>query len=73
MKMEDVSSKPAFIRGINVYSFRRYEWAELIGVRIVTPGDHEPRPCYMVLYEDGFIDYLPITDHECYEIDGNIK
>ena len=61
-------SRPAKIRGTHRYSFRHDEWGMLIGVRLITPKGQNERPCFEILYNDGFIDYKPISDKHNYEI-----
>ena len=61
----NVESVPAFYEGVHPDSFRSGERAEIIGVRMVRVH-HSFRPCFMLLYEGGIIDYVPIEDNENY-------
>lgn len=56
-------SSPVKIKGTHPYSFREGEEAEVIGVRWI-----KDRVCFMLLYEDGFVDYIPICDEGTYEL-----
>lgn len=59
-----LASRPAMYRGGRPYSFRSGESAEIIGVRMVeraagfVPAHF--RPCFVLLYSDGMIDFSPI-------------
>jgi len=64
-----LKSTPAFYKGTHRYSFRNGERAEIIGVRIVIT-QYGSRPCFMVLYPDGFIDYTLISEADTYIIEG---
>lgn len=56
--------KNAQLRGGHRYSFRRDEWADIIGIVMGTPdskiGALEPRLCYCVRFADGLVDYIPV-------------
>lgn len=57
------------IRGTHRYSFRSGEWAALVGYVMVIPDDsNEPRQAFMVRYNDGTVDYIPVSDANNYEI-----
>jgi hypothetical protein len=61
--------KPLQLRGTHLCSFRKDEWARIIAVVMVSwSGKLEPRPCFMVQYADSFIDYVPMSDMENYEL-----
>ena len=57
-----LESKPVKIKGTHRYSFRVGEEAEVIGLRWA-----RDRVCFMVLYADGFVDYIPMCDDGTYE------
>ena len=61
-------AEPCKIRGVHRYSFRSGEWALITGVKIVTPKGLEPRAAFECMYEDGFVDHIPISDANDYEI-----
>jgi hypothetical protein len=51
------------IRGMTPGSFRCGEWANLLGVVVVVPGDEqEPRVCWHVTFKDGESDYWTVTN-----------
>lgn len=55
----------AYLLGTGPNSFRVGEPAKIIGVEIITfdlkgGGDATPRPCYVIQFDDGLIDYTPI-------------
>ena len=60
----------AKIRGTHPYSFRPGEWAQITGVRMVTPDGLHERAVFQVEYDDGFIDGIAIEDSDNYEIKG---
>lgn len=67
--------KGAYLVGKHPYTFRCGESALITGVKMLSPqrrsgGYYEPRPVYEVTYDDGTIDYSPISDVEVgvYEI-----
>lgn len=63
MKIED-----AKYIGTHHYSYKSGEEGEIIGVKFVKPTDTDNyRPCFVVLFDDGEIDFCPIHD------DGNYK
>jgi hypothetical protein len=57
-------------KGNHRYSFRGGEEAEVIGVRMVHTR-YGSRPCFMLLYWDGMIDYSPIEDTKNYTLIGD--
>ena len=59
---------PAMIRGIHPYSFRSGEWATIVG--LVMCGKDYPggRLNYMVMFDDGKVDYWPVCDESNHEI-----
>lgn len=63
-----MTMKAAKIRGTHPYTFRCGEWANIIAVKIGTPGALESRPCFIIEFEDGEIDSIPVYDQENYEI-----
>ena len=54
------SARPAKIRGTSPHSFRKGEWATIVGVALFTPANFEERLCYVVMYPDGDLDYISI-------------
>lgn len=60
-------STSAFYKGRHRYSFRGGERSEIIGVRMVDTKFGK-KPCFMLLYSDGFVDYAPLEDIHSYEI-----
>jgi hypothetical protein len=62
-------SVPAFYKGVHRHSFRSGERGEIIGVRMFITK-YGMRPCFMVLYYDGVVDYSPIEDIGNYVIEG---
>jgi len=65
--IDELDETPLMIRGNHRYSFRSGEWAEVIAVKMITPEGSDPRACFECLYEDGFIDYIPVSDNKNYE------
>ncbi len=61
-------NQKAFIVGIHRYSFQAGKPAEIIGVEFVTPENLSPRPCYKLRFEDGYEDFLPISEAHNFEI-----
>lgn len=57
----NTSSESAYLVGIHRYAFRAGHAARIIGVEIVTPHGHEPRPCYKVEFADGVTDHVPVA------------
>jgi hypothetical protein len=58
-KMADRKEK-LFVVGTHRYSFRAGTPAEVIGVAMFTPEGMEPRPGFILRFEDGTEDTLPI-------------
>lgn len=56
------------IRGIHPYSFRSGEWAVITDMVIVTGVSGTKRLNYMVMFDDGKVDYWPVCDESNYEI-----
>jgi len=58
------------IKGTHRNSFRPDKWALITNIVMGYPEGLEKRLCYECLYEDGFIDYIPIdiTTPANYEI-----
>ena len=65
--MNELDTNSAYLVGTSHYSFRRNEPALIKGLEWVTPVGLEKRLAYKVMYDDGFIDYVPISDTS-YEI-----
>jgi hypothetical protein len=63
-----MKTKKAYYVGTSLYSFRRDEAAEIIGVLTCYPDKYEPTICYHVRYADGFEDYCPISDTNAYKL-----
>lgn len=65
---EGLKISPAMIRGIHPYSFRSGEWATIVG--LVMCGKDYPggRLNYMVMFDDGKVDYWPVCDESNHEI-----
>lgn len=65
---EGLEISPAMIRGIHPYSFRSGEWATIVG--LVMCGKDYPggRLNYMVMFDDGKVDYWPVCDESNHEI-----
>jgi len=66
--VEQVVSRPLFIRGTSPYSFRSGEWAVIIDTQNRTPDGLPERPVYILKYSDGMEDSIPISDTENYEL-----
>lgn len=56
------------IRGIHPYSFRSGEWAIITDMVMVTDVNVAKRLNYMVMFDDGKVDYWPVCDNSNYEI-----
>nr|WP_317199783.1 hypothetical protein [uncultured Psychrobacter sp.] len=56
------------IRGTHPYSFRSGEWAVITDMVIVTSVSGTKRLNYMVMFDDGKVDYWPVCDESNYEI-----
>lgn len=57
------------IMGNHYDCFRFKQWADITGVKMCYPPNLEPRICYQIQFEDGFIDYVPISDSKHYLIE----
>ena len=74
--MSKIENRPARIRGIHRYHYRAGEWADLIGVEMVTPNisgsgvSLAERAAFVCKYDDGHIDYIPISDLQYCEIEA---
>ena len=55
------------IRSTHVRGFRTGVWGTIVGVREVTPVGRVKRLCYVIEFDDGVADYVPISDMENYE------
>lgn len=70
----DAAKKPRLfiekplIRGIHPYSFRSGEWAVIADMVLVTSVNGTKRLNYMVMFDDGKVDYWPVCDDSNYEI-----
>jgi hypothetical protein len=58
---------PAYYTGVHNYAFRAGQQAEIIGVRMMVVNKYQ-EPVLMVLYEDGFVDYVSIRDKDSFAI-----
>lgn len=57
--------KQTYIVGVHRYSFRNGEQALITGVKTIQPTDqHKARVCYEILFADGMIDYVPVSEVE---------
>jgi len=65
--------KDAYYVGTHPYNYRCGEPAKIIGMAMVTPEGLPERPCYVVMWDDGIVDYKPIHVPEGYIITGNKK
>jgi hypothetical protein len=57
-----ITVKPAKIRGTSPHSFRRGEWATVVGVVMARPDKFNERPCFVAMYADGFVDYKVVSE-----------
>ena len=54
----------AFLIGQHLHSFRVGERSEIIGVKIIQPDSIlEDRLCFEVLFDDGAIDFIPVSSY----------
>lgn len=65
---EGLKISPAMIRGIHPYSFRSGEWATIVGVVMCGKDYPGGRLNYMVMFDDGKVDYWPVCDESNHEI-----
>lgn len=63
-------TRPVKYKGTHPYIYRSGEEAEIIGVRMVISKSGAARPCWMLLYPDGMIDYTAVGEvlHSTYEL-----
>lgn len=64
-----MNQRLAKIKHTHPCGFRSGVFGEIIGVVFCKPEDREERLCYKVMYEDGIIDYLPLSDKDYYIIE----
>lgn len=67
-ELKNFVTHPARIRGTHHHSFKRNEWADILGVRMCTPFGYDIRAAFECRYKDGSVDYIPISDAPNYEI-----
>ena len=65
---EGLKISPAMIRGIHPYSFRSGEWATIVGLVVCGKDYPGGRLNYMVMFDDGKVDYWPVCDESNHEI-----
>jgi len=53
-----------FLVGKHPYSYRKGEKALILGVKMVTPEEAEPRVCFEIKFEDGAVDLVPLSEVE---------
>jgi hypothetical protein len=57
--------REAKLLGTNRYAYRNGESARITGVYQVRPHlGADPRMCYQIQYDDGVIDYVPLSEVE---------
>ena len=56
------------IKGTHPYSYKTEEWALITGVKVMTTDNCCSRPVFECQYKDGFVNYIPISDIDNYEI-----
>lgn len=61
-------SKKARIKGVHPYCFRAGEWADIIAVRMATPIGLEERLVFILQFDNGEIDSMPVSDIDKYEL-----
>jgi len=74
--MNRLKIEKVLITGVNHNTFRCGETAEVVGTVYVTPENHERRLCFVIRFEDGYEDYVPICDAEkppLYRLEPKIK
>ena len=59
------------LRGKHPYTFRHGEWANVVSTVAVKPKDDAVRACLVCVFEDGAVDYVPVTDLSNYEMRAN--
>ncbi len=50
------------IIGKHRYSFRKGEKALVVEVKMLYPDNLPPRPCFVSIFDDGKIDYVPVSE-----------
>jgi len=72
--MTETKSSTVRLRGVHRYSFRRMQWGDIIGTKMMTPTyessqlGYDKRPVFIVQYPDGIVDYIPISLVSHYEL-----
>lgn len=61
-------TKKAYYTGTSINSFRPGCRALILGIFFVTPPGSEPRPCFALRYEDGIMDFSPVSDISNYQL-----
>lgn len=60
----------AYLVGVTRQSFRAGDPAKITGAVVVKPKDKlKARLCFQVEFEDGRIDYIPVSEYE----EGNVE
>ena len=62
-----VEIEDAFLIAIHTYAYRTMAFedggiSKIVGVVFCTPPGHEQRLCYKIEFDDGDIDYVPVSD-----------
>jgi len=63
-----MKTESAYVIGTHPYSFRKGEMAIILGLKIITPDEGPPRPCFHIMFDDGQEDYRNIEGNCNYEI-----
>jgi hypothetical protein len=66
-----IQRQKAFLVGTHNHSFRPGKPAEILGVEVIAfigCPEMEARPCYLVRFEDGERDYVPVSDANNFKI-----
>ena len=58
---------PKKVRWTHHYGFRHGEWSTVIGTEMYKPSDNLERRVYKVKYDDGLIDYIPVSEKQYLE------
>lgn len=53
---------PNKVRWTHHYGFRHGEWSTVLGTEMYKPSNNEPRMVYKVQYDDGLMDYIPVSE-----------
>lgn len=61
-------TKKARIKGVHPYCFRAGEWADIIAVRMATPDGLEERLVFVLQFDNGEVDSMPVEDIANYEL-----